>query len=119
MEPALQGLVNSSPPGKRLTCPLSLKHNNSSLKSTISHTFKQQAKEIHVTLQRKGTYTAEEGDVLRFEAEHKVTVGFGFRQGEHIRTFSFHSNRRVVCFAGNLVRWEILNKKGNGNAYFT
>lgn len=24
-----------------------------------------------------------------------------------------------VCFAGNLVRWEHLNKKGKGNAYFT
>lgn len=54
------------------------------------------------------------GDVVRFQAEHKFTVGFGFGQGDRSRTFSFYSDRRAVCCAGNLVRWETLNKKGEG-----
>lgn len=74
---------------------------------------------VHVPLQRKGTDIAEEGGVLRFKAEHNFTVQFGFRKGDYNLTFSFYSNRRVVCLAGNLVRWEVLNKKGKENAYFT
>lgn len=56
---------------------------------------------------------------MRFQAEHKFTVGFGFGKGARSRTFSFYSDGRAVCFAGNLVRWETLNKKGEGSAYFT
>lgn len=63
-------------------------------------------------------YMAAEGDALRFEAAHKETVRFGFRKGD-ISTFSFYSNRRVACLAGNSVRWEVLNKKGEGNTNFT
>lgn len=62
--------------------------------------------------------TAAEGDAWRFEVAHKETVWFGFRKGD-ISTFSVYSDRRVACLAGNSVRWEVLNKKGEGNPHFT
>lgn len=61
-----------------------------------------------------------ERNILRFKAEHELIVRFGIkkrgreRKRDHIRTFSVYSNRRVVCLAGNLVRWEIFKEKGKG-----
>lgn len=67
-------LMDSSPPMKRLMCPLSLKYNNSSLKSTQSYD-QTTGKRIHVTLQKEGIYAAEGGGgIVRFKAEHKGTV---------------------------------------------
>lgn len=67
-------LMDSSPPMKRLMCPLSLKYNNSSLKSTVIQSDNRQG-DTHYTRQKEGIYAAEEGGgVVRFKAEHKGTV---------------------------------------------
>lgn len=56
-------LMDSSPPMKRLMCPLSLKYNNSSLKSTVSHTIGQQARGYTLHCRRRGS-TLQKGAAL-------------------------------------------------------
>ena len=57
-------LMDSSPPMKRLMCPLSLKYNNSSLKSTVSHTIGQQARGYTLHCRRRGSTLQKEGAAL-------------------------------------------------------
>lgn len=87
-------------------CPLSLKYNNSSLKSTQPRS--DNRKEDTRYTVKEGIYAAEGVGRRKVQGRTQGTVTL-----THLN-FLILLDRRVVCFAGNLVRWEILNKKGKG-----